>query len=241
MEKNFLLSKEDIKLAVAEVLAVTGAKKYKISGNMMLVDTNLNFNFLKRLAYVKKIDRRELGQKFGLRKPHLKPGFHPVSLNPKLARAMVNLTGIRQGVILDCFCGVGGILIEAGLIGLKPVGYDIDEKMIGASRINLEYYKIKDYSLKVKDALTLKKRFNYIVADLPYGRATRNIDKKLYSDFLKILEKILGKRAVIGFPDTADYRKLIKKTGLEIKDEFTYYLHKSLSKKIVLIEKKVKK
>ncbi|MBW2993758.1 hypothetical protein KY317_04250, partial [Candidatus Woesearchaeota archaeon] len=139
MEKILLLSKEDIKLAVAEVLAVTGAKKYKLDGNKMLVDTNLDFNFLKRLAYVRKIDRRELEQKFGLRKPHLKPGFHPVSLNPKLARAMVNLTGIRKGIILDCFCGVGGILVEAGLIGLKPVGYDIDQRMTDASRINLEY------------------------------------------------------------------------------------------------------
>ncbi|MBI2580596.1 hypothetical protein HYV85_02195, partial [Candidatus Woesearchaeota archaeon] len=31
---------------------------------------------------------------FEQRKPHLRPGFSPVSLHPKLARAIVNLTGI---------------------------------------------------------------------------------------------------------------------------------------------------
>ncbi len=236
MEKIFLLSKEDIKLGVAEVLAVTNARKYSLDGNKMIVDTNLSFDFLKRLAYVKKIGGVELKQKFGLRRPHLKPGFHPVSLNPKLARAMVNLTGARKGIILDCFCGVGGILVEAGLIGLKPVGYDIDEKMINLARINLEYYNIKNYALAVKDALTLKKKFDYIVSDLPYGKATKNIDTNLYSDFLVVLKKILGKRAVIGFPNTVNHKQMIKKAKLKLVDEFDYYLHRSLSKKICVIE-----
>jgi len=236
MERIFLLTKEDIKLAVAEVLAVTRTRKYNLDGNKMAVNTNLSFDFLKRLAYVKKIDGVELKQKFGLRRPHLKPGFHPTSLNPKLARAMVNLTGIRRGALLDCFCGVGGILVEAGLIGLRPVGYDIDEKMVDLAKINLEYYKIKNYKLKVKDARTLKKKFDYIVADLPYGRATKDIDKSLYADFLKVLKKILGKRAVIGFPSNVDYKKMIKKEKLRLVDEFDYYLHKSLSKRICIIE-----
>jgi tRNA (guanine10-N2)-dimethyltransferase len=236
MERIFLLTKEDIRLAVAEVLAVTGAKRYKLDGNEMRVNTNLSFDFLRRLAYVRKIDGSELRQGFGLRKPHMKPGFHPASLNPKLARAMVNLTGIRKGIILDCFCGVGGILVEAGLIGLKPVGYDIDERMITNTRINLEYYGIKDYKLEVKDALTLKKKFNYIVADLPYGKTTKKIDKNLYTDFLRVLKKILGRRAVIGFPDNVNYRAMIKKAKLKLVNEFSYYLHKSLSKRICVIE-----
>ena len=64
--------------------------------------------------------------------------------------------------------------------------------------------------LKIKDALTLKKKFNYIAADLPYGRITKNIDKNLYIDFLKVLKKILGRRAVIGFPSTVNYKAMIK-------------------------------
>jgi len=79
--------------------------------------------FMRKIAgdkkNIRKIDGKELKSGFGKRKPHMRPGFHPSSLNPKLARAFVNLTGIRKGTIVDMFCGTGGILIEAGLI--RPI------------------------------------------------------------------------------------------------------------------------
>lgn len=54
------------------------------------------------------------------RKPQHRPFFSPISLHPKFARALVNLSRIKKGdKILDPFCGTGGILIEAGLIGAK--------------------------------------------------------------------------------------------------------------------------
>jgi len=73
-------------------------------------------------------------QKFEKRKPHLRPELHPSSLNPRLARALINLTGIEKDKLLDPFCGSGGILIEAGLIKLKPIGYDTDKIMLKTSR-----------------------------------------------------------------------------------------------------------
>ena len=232
--KTFTLSKENVELAKAEVLALTKAKKYIISDNLISVKTNSKL--LNRLAYTKKINGKELKHTFSKRKPHLRPGFHPSSLHPKLARAFVNLTGIRKGTIVDCFCGTGGILIEAGLIGLNIIGYDIDEEMLEKAKLNFKHFKIKKYKLYQKDATKIKKKYRYIVADLPYGHATKKIDKDLYLNFLKNLKKILGKRAVIGFPDFAPYKKLIKQAKLKIVNEFTIYLHKNLSKKIVVIE-----
>ena len=82
----------------------------------------------------------------------------------------------------------------------------------------------------------MKRKYNYIVSDLPYGKATKKIDRNLYADFLGVLRRILGKRAVIGFPSTVNHRKMIKNAGLKLKEEFSYYLHKSLSKKICVIE-----
>ena len=236
MMKTFTLSKENIELAKAEILALTKAKKYSLYNNLMFVETKLPFSFLKRLAYTKKIDGKELKQGFGLRKPHLRPGFHPSSLNPKLARAFVNLTGIKNGTIADCFVGTGGILIEAGLIGLNVIGYDIDGQMLERSESNFKHFKIKNYKLFLQDATKIKRKINYIVADLPYGHATKKIDKNLYLSFLKNLKKILGKRAVIGFPDYINYKSLLKKARFKITKEFNYYIHKSLTKKIVLIE-----
>ncbi len=197
--------------------------------------TEIIFNRVDKSIIVS-LKQEELKEKFESRRPHLRPEHHPSSLHPRLARAMINLTGIRKGALLDPFCGSGGILIEAGLINLKPVGYDIDRIMLKRAEINLEHYNIKDYTLRLKDAAKIKKRFNYIVADLPYSKNTKKQDLNiLYREFLKTLKQILKKRAVIGFPDFIDHKRLISQAKLKIENEFTYYLHKNLKKKIVVI------
>ena len=162
MQRIFILSKENIELAKEEVLDIAKPKKWKLADNVLTVETEVSLDKLERLAFTRKIDGKELKHKFGLRKPHLRPGFHPSSLNPKLARAIVNLTGIEKGKILDPFCGVCGILIEAGLIGLFPVGYDIDEEMLKKAELNFRYFGIKRFILEKKDARKLKKKFNYV-------------------------------------------------------------------------------
>ena len=197
---------------------------------------------------------KKLKHTFEERKSHLRPRPSPISLHPKLARAMVNLTGAKRGeVILDPFCGSGGILIEAGLMGMKTIGYDINKKMVWKSMVNLKHYKIKDCSLGIKDFFGINKKFNYIVSDLPYGlntnimqniRVTKynrkeinNYLEKFYSDTITKLEKILIKRAVIIFPSYIDYKKIIKNSKLKLKKEFESYVHKNLTRKIVVLEK----
>ena len=93
------------------------------------------------------IERIKLNKKhFEESKPHKRPFFYPGSMSPKLARCMVNLSRVKEGqLLLDPFCGTGGILIEAGLIGCKVVGSDIYWKMKNGTSINLDYYGITDY------------------------------------------------------------------------------------------------
>ena len=200
-------------------------------------ETEINFLFTKNKVFVA-ILLSEIEKSFNGRKPHLRPEFHPTSLHPKLARALVNLTGATKGSkVLDPFCGSGGLLIEAGLMGLKPVGYDLDGDMINRSRINLDSFKLKNYKLVQKDSTKLSDKFDFVVSDLPYGRNSKvSHDLEiLYLSFLKSLKIILGKSAVIVFPDFVDCKKLIKKSGLKLVEEFDFYLHKSLSKKIVVL------
>ena len=104
------------------------------------------------------IERIKLDKKhFEDSKPHKRPFFYPGSMNPKLARCMVNLSRIREGeLLLDPFCGTGGILIEAGLIGCKLVGSDIYWKMQNGTAINLDYYGITDYRTFHLDVRELK-------------------------------------------------------------------------------------
>lgn len=72
-------------------------------------------------------------------------------LPPKLAQIMINLAGIKQGRILDPFCGTGVLLQEAARIGLVAYGSDIDQRMVDYSRRNLEHLGLKA-ELELADA-----------------------------------------------------------------------------------------
>ena len=200
-------------------------------------------------------------ENFESRKSNLRPFSSPTSLHPKLARALVNLTVIENNeILIDPFCGAGGFLIEAGLMGIKSVGYDINKIMIGGCKRNLEYFKIKNCRLKTRNALDINDKFDCLVTDLPYGlnsnvvseyhkdnwklgRINKKIQKEgftkdleeFYLQFLKNLRKRLRKKAVIIFPSYADYRSLLKKSGFRIEKEFSNYVHGSLTRKIVKI------
>ena len=65
------------------------------------------------------------------RKPGKRPFFHPGVMMPRMIRALVNISGAMPGEwILDPFCGTGGTLIEASLIGCHAIGSDADFFMI---------------------------------------------------------------------------------------------------------------
>lgn len=177
-------------------------------------------------------------ERFSERKPHLRPGFHPSSLNPKLARAAVNLLGAECRQLTDLFCGTGGILIEAGLMGIEVTGCDIDGDMLKKCEKNLRYFKIRDYELIKKDATSIDKKVDYVITDLPYGKNTRLSDvNSLYNEFLLNLKKALNKRAVIIFPDFVASQRMIKNAELRILKKFSYYVHKSMTKKVYVVGK----
>jgi len=218
--------------------------------------TSIGFFVTNKKIYVVKLVK-ELKQDFESRKAHKRPELHPTALNPKLARALLNIAGAEKE-IMDPFCGAGGILIEAGLINLKSIGYDLYKIMLKKAKINLDFYKIKNYKLINQDALKIKKRYDYIVTDLPYGLNTSiwirkgSKNKKIalkqtnerqkiknledfYLKFLRNLKRIIRKRAVVIFPHYVDYRKLIKKAGLKVEKEFSQFIHRSLTRKIVVL------
>jgi len=174
---------------------------------------------------------------FESRKVHRWPAPHPTGTHPQLARAMVNLTGIERGELIDPFCGAGGTLIEAGLMGLRPVGSDIDPHVLAKASKNLIGYGITNASLTLKDARKLEGPINHLVADLPYGRNTPKIGlEELYAEFLQCLKKILKGKAVLGFPSTINHKTLIRKAKLKLIAEFDWYINKKLSKRIIVVE-----
>ncbi len=133
----------------------TSEVEWELGGiiNNMVEDVKVNLKILQaffRIIFIDgkilvterlfKIDKKH----FYNLKPHKRPFFYPGSMSPKLARCMVNLTGIKKGdLVLDPFCGTGGILIEAGIMGARVVGADIDERMVEGTIKNLNYCGIK--------------------------------------------------------------------------------------------------
>lgn len=166
------------------------------------------------------------------RRSHLRTDSQPISLHPRLARCLVNLSGCRHGTILDPFTGTSGILIEALLTGRKAVGYDISTKMLAISEKNLA--GMGSYLLQERDFFSLQKRVPYIVTDVPYGKNTTKIDSDFYQKVVLKLEKIVGKCAIVCFPHTVPEH--IFSCSLHVQ-MFTYYIHASLSKRICVFQR----
>jgi len=173
------------------------------------------------------------------RKAHLKPVLHPTAMHPKMARALVNI--VNAPTVVDPFCGACGILTEAGLLGVKFIGYDIDKNILESARKNLEYYDIdsKNYKLIIKDATTIKNLQN-VVTDLPYGKSSKK-SEALITLYAKFLKNLSG-RAVIVMPNFMPYKMLLDKNlpkNLVVLEVIDHYVHKSLTRKIIVIDKKV--
>jgi tRNA (guanine10-N2)-dimethyltransferase len=176
-------------------------------------------------------------QQFEKRKVQYRPFFSPISIHPKLARALVNLSRIKKDeLMLDPFCGTGGMLIEAGLIGAKIVGSDIENKMIEGCKKTLDFYKIKNYKLFCSDIGSIKKhvkKVDAVVTDLPYGKSTTTKGeeiKQLYGRAFENISKVLKKngRAVVGLSNK-DMMSLGEKY-FSLVDKHEFRVHRSLTR-----------
>ena len=162
------------------------------------------------------------------RKPHKKPYQKPNSLDPQLARAMINLANTKE--ITDPFCGTGGIIIEASLMGIKAKGIDIDEESLIMAEKNAEYYKTK-VKLEHTDSTKKKLKTDAIVTDMPYGKNSKK-NQQIQDLIIKTLAHNT-KKAVLCIPETEQVRIPPNWKVIKI---FKEYIHKSLTRKILLLE-----
>jgi tRNA (guanine10-N2)-dimethyltransferase len=122
------------------------------------------------------IDRGRVDRSaFEKRKLVHRPYRQPISLHPKFARALVNLSAVGPGeVFLDPFAGTGGIVIEASLVGARAIGGDIRPEAVEGCRASLQALGL-EAELHLGDAEELLHRregFSALASDLPYGRSS---------------------------------------------------------------------
>ncbi len=178
---------------------------------------------------------------FQTRKPHYKPFFYPGVLRPGFARALVNLAK-PETTVFDPFCGTGGILVEAGLMGFHVIGSDVQRKLLLGARMNLDYYG-SGYSLMYQDACRLALReecLDAAVTDPPYGRSAAiraSSLEALLADSLEEIYRVLkaGKRAV--FVSERRIEDIAKEKGFKVVEVHLHRVHKSLTRRISVLEK----
>lgn len=180
---------------------------------------------------------------FTQRRPGFRPFFHPTSMHPRLARAMVNLSGAKPGsMFLDPFCGSGGILIEAGVIGCNLVGMDIDQQMVMGSRINAHQLGLQLTNVCVGDARHMPLReVDSIATDPPYGRSSSTKGEEtptLIKEFLEGVPPMFKTRSKIclSVPSTINVSELTSK-DLRLVETHSSRVHRSLTRRIAIFER----
>jgi tRNA (guanine10-N2)-dimethyltransferase len=82
------------------------------------------------------------------RRPRSRRFFLPSAIYPKLARALVNLSRVRENErFVDPFCGTGSLLIESSMMGMKTIGIDITRWIARGAALNLSIHWITNQSL----------------------------------------------------------------------------------------------
>lgn len=183
-------------------------------------------------------------KEFENRRAPMRPFFSPVSIHPRHARFMVNVSGTVNGdTIFDPFCGTGGILLEAGIIGRKVAGNDWSLQMATGARLNLKYFGIRDFEVTSEDftSMAIGRLYDAIITDLPYGKNSRLSQKnlsRLYGDSFRKCHEILrpSGKCVIVVSDL----KLLEQSEpfFSVEKVFKYRVHRSLTRYFTVLVRK---
>ncbi len=178
-------------------------------------------------------------KQFWERRPDRKPFFRPGALLPRLARALVNLTGIKDGSLLDPMCGTGTILIEAGLMGINFCGVEAFPKVAYGCATNLRHYNLS-LNLFLGDVRKLPfvdSSFDAVVTDYPYLRSSKSFGDlgELYEKSIFEIDRVLkpGKKAVL--ISNRDLEDFLESFSLEAK--LIQRVHRNLYRRIYLVKK----
>ncbi|HMF33332.1 MAG TPA: hypothetical protein VKK79_18040 [Candidatus Lokiarchaeia archaeon] len=186
-----------------------------------------------------------------------RPIFHIGTMNNPIARFASNVAETPSGgILLDAFCGSGGILIEAALDGCYTIGIDVDYYFIRGVRLNMRYYAPDQHLGEIRasalalpirsDLQTLGNSIRGVSSDLPYGRSTsrRGISvAAIWDGFLQELAVLIppGTKCCLILPDTSEVREHLpifaKNANFRTIETLKQYMHDSLTRVFLLIER----
>jgi tRNA (guanine10-N2)-dimethyltransferase len=177
------------------------------------------------------------------RRPDRRPFFKPGALLPRLARSLVNISGIRDGVLVDPMCGTGTILIEAGLMGLEFVGVEAYKWVAEGCLKNLRHYDLPLNLIRgdVKRIPMSDESITAIVTDYPYLRSSKSLGdlKSLYERSLEEFHRVLGKNGSAVLVSNQDIERFNGFDNFILETKLTQRVHKNLQRKVFVLRKLV--
>lgn len=176
------------------------------------------------------VDKKE----FKKRKVKNREFFSPISLEPWYARALVNLGRVTVGDrVHDPFCGTGGLLIEAGLLGLNVSGGDIDENMVEGCKRNMRQFEV-DGEVSCGDVSeTVPYGVDSVMTDPPYGRAASTGGEDIEKIYRRLFETCRDRLKEGGYLSTIFPKREYLEIGkryLELVESYESRVHGSLKR-----------
>ena len=175
---------------------------------------------------------------FEARRPTDRPFFQPGSMDPILARALVNVAGARPGAtVVDPMCGTGGLLIEAGLVGARVLGVDAQWKMVRGAEENLRRYLDGEFAAVRGDATRLPVRdgaADAVVFDAPYGKQSKVVGDltALVSGALREARRIAPRAVLVADRDRTG---AAEESGWDVESRIERRVHRSLVRHVHLL------
>ncbi len=197
----------------------------------------------KRLVFgLKRIELDSQG--FESRRPRKRPFFHPSSMPPRLARVIMNLSRCKEGgLLLDPFCGTGGILLEAGLTGMRVLGSDVKPEMVQGALKNLRHWGVEPEGLVVSEIGHLPfNRADSVATDAPYGKLSTtlgNHPEVIVKRFLDSTRNTIprGKYVCLGSRIEIALKENAEKAGFRIVENVRVREHRSLTRAIAVLRR----
>lgn len=187
-----------------------------------------------------------------------------LSISPRLAKIMINFSEVKENEkLVDAFCGVGVILIEALNQNLSVIGIDNDREVVGNARKNFEWFKFpkEKYKLLNEDSRKVKiSSADVLVSEPDFGKILKKIPNKkeaesmienfenLMISVLNNMKKCVSKKFVFTSPliktiNTrigCNFKKISEKTGLKILSGFPISEFREgqiVGREIIILEK----
>jgi tRNA (guanine10-N2)-dimethyltransferase len=175
------------------------------------------------------------------------PFSRPIVMDPRLARAMVNLSGLPPGSsIMDPFMGPGGLAIEASHLGMRYTGIEIDPEILAGARRNIgmiggavPVQAVLGDSRDIAGLDLGTDRFDGIVTDPPFGRSAslKGSDRgELVVGVLEMASRMIDVGAPVVL-DMADTGSLDGSHGYRIESEFRHRVHRSLTRHVIVLRR----